>query len=138
MFYVKKLSQFATVPARSSAGAAGYDIYSAQDAMLSPDQLSTINTGIAMQLPFGTYGRIASRSSYANKKLYVQGGVIDSDYRGEVKVLIHNMSEKSYLIKQGDRIAQLIVTHCAFFPVTLVEDLDETIRGEGGFGSTGV
>jgi dUTP pyrophosphatase len=98
-----------------------------------------VSTGIAVKVPEGTYGRIAPRSGLAVKHgLHIGAGVIDTDYTGEVKVVIFNHNSKKYIIKPGFRIAQLILEQCVTPEVVEVDDLDATDRGSNGFGSTGV
>jgi dUTP pyrophosphatase len=103
---------------------------------------AVIPTGLAMAIPIGNYGRIAPRSGLAAKNFIdVGAGVIDADYRGEVKVLLFNFSEVDFKVNPGDRVAQLIIekyTRTEIEEVTDGEDLNSTERGEGGFGSTGV
>ena len=99
--------------------------------------IKLIDTGISIKVPEGTYGRIAPRSSVSKRGILINAGVIDRDYRGPVKIMIHNLSNNVYVINKNDRIAQLILEQIKTPEVELVENLDETIRGEGGFGSTG-
>lgn len=134
---IRKLSQTCIVPKRQTPGSAGYDLYSDERAVIGPNTSYVIQTGISMQLPKGTYGRVAPRSSMASKFTSIGAGVVDSDYRGEVKVLFFNHSSEYIVIKHGERIAQLIVEKIATPEIEIVEELDDTDRGEGGFGSTG-
>jgi len=135
---VKLLTDNAVVPTLGSSGAAGFDIYSNQIIDVSPDSRELVSTGISIKLPFGVYGRIAPRSGLAVKHgIHVGAGVIDRDYRGEIKVLLFNLSKNVFSINPGDRIAQLICEHYETPPIKLVDELDETDRGSGGFGSTG-
>lgn len=135
---VKLLDTCAKLPVRASTGAAGYDLHALNDGVIEARSQSGIKTGIAIAVPDGHYGRIAPRSGLAFRdKLDVMAGVIDSDYRGEVVVILFNHSDKPFSFKSGDRIAQLILEKCSTPPVKLVDDLDNTSRGEGGFGSTG-
>ena len=98
-----------------------------------------MSTDLSIATPAGTYGRIAPRSGLAAKHFIDTGaGVIDADYRGEVKVLLFNHSEKDFEIKVGDRIAQLVLERIYTPEVMEVENLEESVRGAGGFGSTGV
>jgi dUTP pyrophosphatase len=98
-----------------------------------------ISTGIAVQIPPGSYGRIAPRSGLAYKHFIdVGAGVVDSDYRGEVKVLLFNFNDRAFRVSYGDRIAQLIIEKYTPTVIQEVETLDESQRGEGGFGSTGI
>ena len=125
---------------KGSEQAAGYDLMSVAETVVPSKGKALISTGIAMAIPVGNYGRIAPRSGLAAKNFIdVGAGVIDSDYRGEVKVLLFNFSDTDFKISKGDRIAQLIVEKYTRTDIEEVEgDLDATERGEGGFGSTGV
>ena len=98
-----------------------------------------IGTGLAFSIPVGNYGRIAPRSGLAVKNsIHVGAGVVDADYRGEVKVLLFNHSDVEFSINEGDRIAQMIIEKYTLTELAEVENLGETERGAGGFGSTGV
>ena len=135
---VKKLSPNAILPTLATPGSAGYDLYSAYDVLISPWSHQLVPTDIAVAIPAGLYGRIASRSGLSLKfGLEVGAGVVDSSYTGPVGVVLHNFSDNPYSIKKGDRIAQLILEHISILPVNEVSTLDETERGSGGFGSTG-
>jgi dUTP pyrophosphatase len=135
---VKKLSEHATVPARASAHAAGYDLASAEDVVIPQRGKGLAKTDLAIAVPDGTYGRVAPRSGLALKRgIDVGAGVIDADYRGNVGVVLFNHGDEPCEIKRGDRIAQLILERIVTPPVALVDDLDATDRGAGGFGSTG-
>lgn len=137
---IKKLSPDAIIPTRGSAGAVGYDLYSIEDTTVPSSLLrfNMVKTGIAIQLPEGTYGRVAPRSGLTCKKqINVGAGVIDRDYTGEIMVCLFNNGGMNFDIKKGDRIAQLIIERCETPEVEEVEELDTTDRGEGGFGSTG-
>ena len=136
-FQVKLNYEDSQAPTRGSDEAAGYDLYSYESETVVPKQIKLIDTGISIRVPEGTYGRIAPRSSVSKKGILVNAGVIDRDYRGPVKVMVHNLSNNDYVINKNDRIAQLILEQIKTPPVQLVEELDDTIRGEGGFGSTG-
>ena len=136
---VKKLNPKAFLPSKGSEHAAGYDLYSIDTLTIPAHGKSLVSTGIAMQIPIGNYGRVAPRSGLAVKNFVdVGAGVIDADYRGEVKVLLFNFGEVDFQINHGDRIAQLIIEKYTRTDIEEVEDLNETERGEGGFGSTGV
>src|SRR6056300_1714550 len=135
---VKKLNGSAYVPARGSPLAAGYDMCSSVDTTIKSGCRGLVDTGIAFTVPYGTYGRIAPRSGLAVKKgIQVGAGVIDRDYTGEVKVVLFNHGDEDFVIKKGDRIAQLIIEKIEMPEVKLVDELLVTERGEGGFGSTG-
>lgn len=141
MFKVCKITNEARIPTKNSQHAAGYDIYCHHDVVLPAKNKTMIPTGLIMEIPEGYYGKLESRSSVAwNGHTSIGAGVIDSDYRGEVKVIIFNHSDQDYHIKSGDRIAQLIILKHENFVVTEVDDtgiLTNTSRGSGGFGSTG-
>ncbi|KAI4998708.1 hypothetical protein ZWY2020_054050 [Hordeum vulgare] len=136
---VKKLSDKAVLPSRGSALAAGYDLSSAVETVVPARGKALVATDLSIAVPEGTYARIAPRSGLALKhSIDVGAGVIDADYRGPVGVVLFNHSEADFAVKPGDRIAQMIVQVIAAPQVAEVEDLDATVRGEGGFGSTGV
>eukprot|EP00303_Exanthemachrysis_gayraliae_P004614 CAMPEP_0206010760 /NCGR_PEP_ID=MMETSP1464-20131121/12167_1 /ASSEMBLY_ACC=CAM_ASM_001124 /TAXON_ID=119497 /ORGANISM="Exanthemachrysis gayraliae, Strain RCC1523" /LENGTH=166 /DNA_ID=CAMNT_0053384395 /DNA_START=4 /DNA_END=504 /DNA_ORIENTATION=+ len=136
---VKKLSQNAVLPKRGSPGAAGYDLSSAVDCSVPAHGKSLVDTDLAMAVPEGHYGRIAPRSGLAWKQFIdVGAGVVDNDYRGHVRVLLFNHSDSPVEVKRGDRVAQLVLEKISTPEVLEVEDLDGTVRGAGGFGSTGV
>jgi dUTP pyrophosphatase len=135
---VKRLVQDATLPTRGSSGAVGYDLYSIDEVVVSPSQRALVGTGVAVILPMNVYGRVAPRSGLAVKHgIQVGAGVVDPDYRGEIKVVIFNQGDRDFEIKKGDRIAQLVLERCETPDVREVESLDDTDRGSGGFGSTG-
>ncbi|KTW30655.1 deoxyuridine 5'-triphosphate nucleotidohydrolase [Pneumocystis carinii B80] len=138
LLLVQKLSDRAIIPTRGSPFAAGYDIYSVSHTIIPARGKALINTDISIAVPSGTYGRIAPRSGLAlNASIDTGAGVIDSDYRGQVKVLLFNHGDADFEIKYGDRIAQLILEKISTPDIMIVESLDETLRGAGGFGSTG-
>ncbi|KAI0874104.1 deoxyuridine 5'-triphosphate nucleotidohydrolase [Hypoxylon argillaceum] len=136
--FVKKLSDKARLPTRGSAFAAGYDIYSSQAATVPARGKVLVDTDISVALPAGTYGRVAPRSGLASKHSIQTGaGVIDADYRGQLKVLLFNLSDVAYEIAEGDRIAQLVIERIYTPDVVEVAELEASVRGAGGFGSTG-
>ncbi|NWV03896.1 DUT protein, partial [Ptilonorhynchus violaceus] len=133
-----KLSENAFAPSRGSARAAGYDLYSAYDCVIPPMEKAVVKTDIQIALPSGCYGRVAPRSGLAAKHFIdVGAGVIDEDYRGNVGVVLFNFGKENFEVKKGDRIAQLICERIYYPELEEVEALDDTERGEGGFGSTG-
>ncbi|PGH16060.1 deoxyuridine 5'-triphosphate nucleotidohydrolase [Helicocarpus griseus UAMH5409] len=135
---IKKLVPSARAPTRGSAFAAGYDLYCAKGIVIPSKGKALVDTGLAIAVPEGTYGRIAPRSGLAAKHFIDTGaGVIDADYRGEVKVLLFNFSDVDFTINEGDRIAQLVLERIYTPDVVEVEQLEESVRGAGGFGSTG-
>lgn len=134
-----KLTDLAFEPVRGSALAAGLDLRSAYDINVPKRGKALVKTDLQIQVPHGTYGRVAPRSGLALKNFIdVGAGVIDEDYRGNVGVVLFNHSENDFEVKRGDRVAQLIC-ECIFYPeLEEVGKLDATERGAGGFGSTGV
>ncbi|KAI0347507.1 dUTP diphosphatase [Trametopsis cervina] len=135
---IKRHSDKARIPTKGSPLAAGYDLYSAEEKVIPPHGKALVDTQISIAVPAGTYGRVAPRSGLASKFMIDTGaGVVDADYRGVVFVLLFNLSDKEFKVKEGDRIAQLILERIYTPEVLEVEDLDETIRGAKGFGSTG-
>ncbi|EDO46592.1 predicted protein [Nematostella vectensis] len=138
VLYFKKLTKLGLPPTRGSSHAAGYDLYSAYDVSIPAQGKALVKTDIAVAIPDGCYGRVAPRSSLAWKhQIDVGAGVIDRDYRGNVGVVLFNLGSSAYEVKQGDRIAQLIVERIQTPSIVEVEDLDSTERGAGGYGSTG-
>ncbi|KAI1504328.1 dUTPase-like protein [Biscogniauxia marginata] len=135
---IKKLSDTARLPTRGSAFAAGYDLYASKATTIPARGKALVDTDIAIAVPAGTYGRIAPRSGLASKHFIDTGaGVIDADYRGPVKVLLFNHGESGFAVAAGDRVAQLVVERIYTPDVVEVAELDESVRGAGGFGSTG-
>lgn len=136
---VKKLSDKATIPTRGSDLSAGYDLSSSGEVVIKPGARAIVPTDLSIACPEGTYGRVAPRSGLTVKfGIHVGAGVIDADYRGPVGVVLFNLGDKDFEIKQGDRIAQLVLEEIKMVDVQEVEDLDATERGAGGFGSTGI
>ena len=135
---VKKLSPNAKIPTKGSSEAAGLDLYSAEDCIVPKKGKFLVPLGIALAVPKGYYGRMAPRSGLAVKKfINVGAGVVDSDYRGQIYALLFNFGEEDFEVKTGDRIAQLIITEISMVDCEETDRLEETKRGEGGFGSTG-
>jgi len=135
---IKKLVVNARTPTRGSKFSAGYDLYSAENITVKAKNRSLVSIGLAIKVPEGYYGRIASRSGLAVKYgIDVGAGVIDSDYTGPVKVLLFNHGDEDFVVSEGDRVAQLIIEKIGHLNINVVNELTETIRGSGGFGSTG-
>jgi dUTP pyrophosphatase len=129
------------LPAHATAGAAGADLLSAEEATIPPGAIHAVATGIALAIPHGFEGQVRPRSGLALKHgvtVLNAPGTIDADYRGEVKVILINHGSEPFRIARGDRIAQLVVAPVAPVHFERVEVLPDTARGEGGFGSTGV
>ncbi len=140
---VKKLNKAACLPTSGSEKAAGYDLYACIDSCsvtVAPHTTEKIGTGLAIAVPDGYFGAIFARSGLATKQGLRPAncvGVCDSDYRGEYIIAIHNDTDEPRMIEHGDRIAQLVVMPYLAVGFTEVDELDETQRGAGGFGSTG-
>ncbi|MBQ9783226.1 MAG: dUTP diphosphatase [Clostridia bacterium] len=139
---IKKLNPNATVPTYGSAFAAGADLYACEEGevTVAPGETKLIHTGIAMEIPEGLVGLIYARSGLASKRGLAPAnkvGVIDSDYRGEILVALHNHSASPQTVASGERIAQIVFAPYMAAEFTVVDELNDTVRGAGGFGSTG-
>lgn len=129
----------ATLPKRGSPQAAGFDLAAGEDAVVPSKGRAVVKTGLKVRVPTGCYGRVAPRSGLAVKKMVdVGAGVVDADYRGELGVVLFNFGEEDFIVKIGDRIAQLVLEKISNVDAVVVDKLDDTERGAGGFGSTGV
>jgi dUTP pyrophosphatase len=136
---VRLLRPGARLPTRATPGASGLDLYACLDAglELGPDVM-LVPTGIAVEVPRGYEVQVRPRSGLARRGVSVVLGTVDSDYRGEVFVNMHTIgSLQSYRIQDGDRIAQLVVARVGMLPATEVQELSDSLRGDGGYGSTG-
>ena len=136
---VKRLHARAELPARSSEAAAGYDLVAALDGPteIAGGETALIPSGVVVEIPLGYFGLVKDRSSVALRGLHTAAGVIDADYRGEVKVMLHNVTNRPQAVEPGERIAQMILVAHAAWEVVEAEELGSTARGDGGFGSTG-
>lgn len=139
---IKKLDERAVVPTYGSPYAAGADLYACLDeeVVIPPHGTAMIPTGLALELPVGYAGLIYARSGLATKKGLAPAnkvGVVDCDYRGEVKVSLYNHTSSPAAVSPGERVAQLVITPYITAEFELSEELSETVRGAGGFGSTG-
>ncbi len=138
---IKKLNENAIIPTYGSPYSAGADLYSAMDELtIAPHTTFLVKTGIALELPIGFAGLIYARSGLASKRGLAPAnkvGVIDCDYRGEVMVALHNHTDAPQTVAKGERIAQLVITPYVVADFEEANELSETVRGEGGFGSTG-
>lgn len=141
---LKKLNEKAKLPSAGSVKAAGYDLYAClekEELTIAPHETVLVGTGLAAAIPEGYFGGIFARSGLAAKQGLRPAncvGVIDADYRGELKVALHNDSREDRTIGDGERIAQLVVLPFLQLEFELADELDETERGAGGFGHTGV
>ena len=144
---IKKLNPNAVIPTKGSDKAAGYDLYVCDDRLangvamaISPGQNALLKTGLAMAIPDGYYGAIYARSGLASKQNLRPAncvGVVDSDYRGEVMVALHNHSTVPQTVEHGERVAQMLITPVLTPDYEEASELSDTVRGVGGFGSTG-
>ena len=139
---IKKLNENATVPTYGSPFSAGADLYACEenDVVIAAGETKLVHTGIALEIPEGLVGLIYARSGLASKRGLAPAnkvGVIDSDYRGEIMVALHNHGLSDQTVAVGERIAQIVFTPYVSADFDLVDELSDTVRGEGGFGSTG-
>ena len=139
---IKKLTETAILPERGSAYAAGYDLIAdiQENVEIKPHETKLIGTGLAMEIPEGYFGGIFARSGLSSKEGLRPAncvGVVDADYRGEVKVVLFNHSKQPQTLEPNERVAQLIITPVLTPAYEEVEELSDTSRGVGGFGSTG-
>lgn len=136
--HIQLLHREATAPTQGSSGAAGFDLYSIVDLELPPQEWRAIDTGVALAIPEGYYGKIESRSGLAFREgITAIAGVIDSDYRDAIKVILLNNSFRGFRVRKGDRIGQIVFLKHESPELVVVQELNSTERGTGGFGSTG-
>lgn len=140
---VKRLPEAGDIPLPSyeTSGSAGMDIRAAEPAVIAPGKRGLVGTGFAFAIPEGYEVQVRPRSGLALKKgisVLNSPGTIDSDYRGEIKVILANLGDDDFVIERGDRIAQIIIAPVQRGELVEVAELDDTARGSGGFGSTGV
>lgn len=141
MLEIQRVHEDAIPPNRATEGDAGLDLTSVEDMVLEPEQVKLVPTGWKMSVPLGYEIQVRPRSGLAfkNKIMVLNSpGTVDCHYRGEVKVILYNEGKEPFEIKKGDRIAQIVVNQVELWEPKLVEALSETVRGSGGFGSTGV
>jgi len=135
---IKKLSENAVIPKYAKESDAGLDLSSDSFDKILAGQRGLVSTGLAFEIPVGYFGSIRDRSGIAVKNgIHVLAGVIDSGYRGEIKVCLQNLSDRDFEIKIGDRIAQIIIQPILIPEIEEVTELSSSERGDGGFGSTG-
>ena len=139
---IKKLNENATLPTYGSEFAAGADLYACidEDTVILPGETKLIKTGLAIEVPLGYAAFIYARSGLASKRGLAPAnkvGVVDCDYRGEVMVALHNHSGDEQVVSKGERIAQMVIAPYLKAEFSVVDELSDTARGEGGFGSTG-
>jgi deoxyuridine 5'-triphosphate nucleotidohydrolase len=138
---IKKLHENAIIPKYATQGSCGLDLYADLHLnklmILEPYLVYHIGTGICLEFDLNDFGLICDKSSLGAKGIKVMGGVIDNDYRGEIIVMLKNLTHTPYIINDGDKIAQMIVLNYRHVKIQLVDELTETIRNDKGFGSTG-
>ncbi|MEJ5996890.1 dUTP diphosphatase [Corynebacterium sp. H130] len=139
---IKRLDPDLPLPQRAHRGDAGADLYAAESVTIEPGERALVGTGIAIALPLGTVGLIHPRSGLAAKQglsIVNTPGTVDADYRGEIKVCLINLDPRTPIsISRGDRIAQLVIQRVELMDFDEVDSLDDTVRGSGGYGSTGI
>lgn len=139
---IRRCSKNAVLPKRGTEHSAGLDLSACltEPVVIKPGEIKKIPTGIAIELPEGTAGFVFARSGLGSRGISLANGVgvIDSDYRGELSTVLINHSGADFTVSHGDRVSQLVVMPVCFPEITVTEDLSETKRGAGGFGSTGV
>ncbi len=135
---IKKINKEAKIPKYATAGDAGLDLFALEEVVLNPREFVAVSTGVALEIPHGYVGLVWDKSGLAIMHgLKTLGGVVDAGYRGEVKVGMINLSGKEYKIEKGHKVAQMLIQKVEHPEIIEVEELSETERGEGGFGSTG-
>ncbi|MBQ8689938.1 MAG: dUTP diphosphatase [Clostridia bacterium] len=139
---IKKLNENAVIPTYGTEYSAGADLYALTDSpvTVAPHTTVMLSTGISVEIPVGYCGLIFARSGLASKRGLAPAnkvGVIDADYRGEVKVALHNHTDLPQTVENGERVAQLAIVPFLKAEFTLADELSDTVRGDGGFGSTG-
>ena len=131
------LDEGAKMPTRGHPWDAGLDLYAKEGGVLRPCYHEVFDTGVHVQIPEGCYGEIRSRSGLMVNHHVVTDGTIDSHYTGSIRVKLFNLSNRAYKVQAGDKIAQLVIVKCELPELELVDSLEETDRGDDGFGSTG-
>jgi dUTP pyrophosphatase len=134
---IKLSCKTAKIPTKAHSTDAGFDLYTPIGFSLGPSEITVVNLGIHLAIPEGWYGQVACRSSLARSGITTLGGVVDSGYTGPVHVVLVNLSHEAKCFNEGDRIAQLILLPVVQANLELVSELEQTARGERGFGSTG-
>lgn len=136
---IVKIDSDVPLPQYANSGDAGLDLYSIEDVVLKPGERRAIATGIKMEIPDGYVGLVWDKSGVAlNSGVKTMGGVVDSGYRGEVRAIIINLSDKDFMIKKYSKVAQMIIQKFEQVGIETVNEISESERGDGGFGSTGL
>ena len=138
MIKIKKVDPRAMVPSYAHPGDAGMDLFALMNTTIKPGERTAVRTGVSMEIPDGCVGLIWDKSGIAIKEgLKTLGGVVDAGYRGEVLVGVINLSDKPYTFEAGHKVAQMLIQKVESLPIQEVDELTDTSRGKGGFGSTG-
>ncbi|HBI16621.1 MAG: Deoxyuridine 5'-triphosphate nucleotidohydrolase [Candidatus Moranbacteria bacterium GW2011_GWF2_34_56] len=136
---IKKINPEAKIPIYAIKDDAGMELYSVEDLIVESGKILACGTGISVAIPTGYVGLIWDKSGVAFKGgIKTMGGVIDSSYRGEIKIILTNLSDKEYVINKGEKVAQMLIQKVEIPAIEEVQELDNTERGEGRFGSTGI
>ena len=135
---VKRIHPEAKIPIYSHPGDAGLDLFAVVDRSLAPGEVFAVPTGIQVAIPAGFVGLVWDKSGISLKSVHRLAGVVDAGYRGEVQVVLVNLGREPFAVKKGMKIAQMLVQPVATVTVIETDSLDETSRGQGGFGSTGL
>ncbi|MDI6697649.1 MAG: dUTP diphosphatase [Candidatus Saccharicenans sp.] len=135
---IKKISPEARTPAYGHQGDAGFDLFSCIQLTINPGETAAVPTGLQMAIPSGYVGLIWDKSGIALGGVHRLAGVVDSGYRGEVRVVLTNLGKQPFVIRSGMKIAQMLIQPVQMVDIVEVDSLDRTARGEGGFGSTGL
>lgn len=138
--FIKFLKEEGMMPKKQTVGSSGFDVFARKDCVVKAGEVSLIGLGFALEVRRGTEVQIRSRSGLAAKGIVVAGGIgtVDSDYRGEIIVPLMNLTKKDFKINKGDRIAQLVPIEILQPEIYIYEELSQTTRDTGGFGSTGL
>jgi dUTP pyrophosphatase len=134
---VKKVRSDARMPTRAHKEDAGIDLYACGGHVVEPHTTTVIPIGVAFEIEEGYVGLIWDKSSIGSKSMKTLGGVIDAGYRGEISIMVHNLSDTPYHFEHGHKVAQMLIQKIELCEVEEVDNLSETVRGAGGFGSTG-
>jgi len=131
------LDEGAKMPTRAHRWDAGLDIYAAERKVIRANDFEVVETGVHVQIPEGCVGLLTSKSGLMAKHGLTCRGTIDCGYTGSIRAVVFNHSGKDYIVQEGDKVTQLVITPCVLPPLELVDSLEKTDRGDGGFGSTG-
>ncbi len=134
---VKRLINTAVLPSKAYIGDLGWDLFSVEEVVIPPRQFKKIRTGIAIEFPDSIGALIKDRSSLASKGIFTTGGVIDSGYRGEIIIILNNFTDEEFIVKKGEKIAQLLLFKNIEVELVEVDKIGKTARNNKGFGSSG-